>query len=78
MTDTGTTPILSAGLHAMRHNPEIADYFTGNSNRMASFRAMLDLLQIPYPEWAVRTLQGRAARHRAMVADFRRDYPGAR
>jgi hypothetical protein len=75
MTHTGNTPISSAGFQALRENPALADYFQGNSNRMAACRAMLDLLGIPYPEWAKRGLSGRAAHRKQMLADCRRDNP---
>lgn len=78
MTTTGTTPISSAGLHALRTNPHLADYFSGNSNRMAACRLMLELLGIPFPRWAVRDASGRAAQHKAMVAAFRADNPHVR
>ena len=69
--------ISSAGIAALNDNAEIARYFLGNGNRMAACRAMMDVLAIPYPEWAKRNLQGRAAQHREMVAMLRRDYPDA-
>lgn len=78
MTDPGTMPISSAGLYALRNNPDLADYFSGNSNRMAACRAMLDLLRIPYPSWAVRGASGRAANTKAMIAAFRADNPRER
>lgn len=74
----GTTPISSAGLHALRSNPALAEYFSGNSNRMAACRMMLELFDIPFPSWAVRGLQGRAANTKAMIAAFRADNPHAR
>lgn len=78
MTTTGTTPISSAGLYALRNNPGLADYFSANGNRMAACRAMLDLLGIPYPLWAIREASGRASQHKAMVAAFRADNPHER
>lgn len=78
MTEAGTIPISAAGLYALRNNPDLADYFSGNSNRMAACRAMLDLLRIPLPDWAVRGVQGRAAHTKAMVAAFRADNPHER
>lgn len=78
MSEAGTIPISAAGLYALRNNPDLADYFSGNSNRMAACRVMLELLRIPFPDWAVRGLQGRAANNRAMIAAFRADNPRER
>lgn len=75
MTDPSTMLILSAGIHALQNNPAIASYFQGNGNRIAACRAMLDLLGIPYPDWAKRGLSGRAAHRKQMLADCRRDNP---
>jgi hypothetical protein len=75
MTHPGNMPISSAGFQALRDNPALADYFQGNTNRMAACRAMLDLLGIPYPDWAKRGLSGRAAHRKQMLADCRRDNP---
>lgn len=77
MTDPSTMLILSAGFQALQTNPNLAYYFQGNSNRMAACRAMLDLLGIPYPDWAKRGLSGRAAHRKQMLADCRRDNPSA-
>lgn len=77
MTDPSTMLILSAGFQALQSNPNLAYYFQGNSNRMAACRAMLDLLGIPYPDWAKRGLSGRAAHRKQMLADCRRDNPNA-
>ena len=56
-------------------HPGAADYFTRNPHRMAAVRAMLDLLSIPFPEWAERDISGRAAANRNMLATFRADNP---
>lgn len=77
MTTPGTLPISSAGLDALRSDPALADYFQRNRNRMAACRAMLDLLRIPYPDWAQRDISGRGAQHRDMIAMFNRDHSNA-
>lgn len=77
MSPSGNLPISSAGLEALRSDPELADYFRRNRNRMAACRAMLDLLRIPYPDWAMRDISGRGAQHRDMIAMFNRDHPDA-
>ena len=60
-------------------SPEIADYFLGNSNRMAAARVMLDLLDVhPIPDWAVRSPTGRAAIRNAAVQRFKNDHPHER
>jgi hypothetical protein len=55
--------------------PEVIDYFSPNGHRMAAFRATLDLLNIPLPDWAVRGISGRAAARRNTIAAFRQDNP---
>ncbi len=77
MTNPGAPPISSAGFDALRSNPAISDYFRSNRSRMAACRAMLDLLSIPYPDWAHRDISGRGAQHRDMIAMFNRDNPHA-
>ncbi|KTE23899.1 MULTISPECIES: hypothetical protein [unclassified Sphingopyxis] len=78
MTNSGTLPISAAGLDALRNDPGLADYFRRNRARMAACRAMLDLLRIPYPDWALRDISGRGAQHRDMIAMFNRDNPHER
>ena len=55
--------------------PEVIDYFSPNGHRMAAFRATLDLLNIPLPDWAVRGISGRAAARRNTIAAYREDNP---
>lgn len=53
----------------------VADYFTRNPHRLAAARALLDLLSIPLPDWAVRDISGRAAATRNAMRAFRTDNP---
>jgi hypothetical protein len=53
--------------------PEVIDYFSPNGHRMAAFRATLDLLNIPLPDWAIRGISGRAAARRNTIAAYRAD-----
>lgn len=78
MNDPGNPPRLYAGINALQNNPDLAEYFTGNSNRMAAFRAMLDLLCIPYPAWAKRGLSGRAGHRKAVMKACNQDNPHVR
>ena len=55
------------------NNPTVAEYFTRNPHRLAAFRATLDLLSIPLPDWAERDISGRAAATRNAMAAFRAD-----
>jgi hypothetical protein len=57
------------------NNPAVADYFTRNPHRLAACRALLDLLSIPLPSWAVRDISGRAAATRNIMRAFRADNP---
>jgi hypothetical protein len=42
---------------------------------MAAFRAVLELLSIPLPDWAKRDISGRAAARRNVIAAFREEHP---
>ena len=42
---------------------------------MAAFRALLELISIPLPDWAKRDISGRAAARRNVIAAFRDDNP---
>ena len=53
--------------------PGVVDYFSPNAHRMAAFRATLDLLNIPLPDWAIRGISGRAAARRDTIAAYRAD-----
>jgi hypothetical protein len=55
------------------NNPVVHEYFTRNPHRLAAFRATLDLLSIPLPDWAERDVSGRAAATRKTMAAFRAD-----
>ena len=55
-------------------HPGVAAYFTRNPHRMAAVRAMLDLLSIPFPNWAERDISGPGAA-RNMLAAYRADNP---
>ena len=54
----------------------VDDYFTSNPHRLATARAMLDLLSIPFPPWAKRDISGRAAANRDMLSAFHQDRAG--
>lgn len=77
MLPSDTREVSTRGLAAIQQSPKVADYFQSNSNRMAAFRYMLDLLELPHPSWALRKLSGRAAQHKAMTAAYRADNPHA-
>ena len=78
MNDPGTPPQIQAGIYALQNNPDVAAYFTGNDHRIATCRAMLDLLCIPYPDWAKRGLSGRAGHRKAVMQAYNRDNPHVR
>jgi hypothetical protein len=60
------------------NNPAVEAYFTRNTHRIAATRALLDLLEIPAPEWAHRKASGQAAITKAAVARFKADNPQER
>lgn len=78
MTDPTNPTVSAKGLAAFNGNPDLADYFLGNSNRMAACRTMIDLLDIQPPAWALRAPSGRAARAKAVTDALLRDDPYAR
>lgn len=64
---------------ADRLNDErVAEYFRGNDHRIAACRAMISLLDLPCPDWARRSLSGRAAVHKAAINRFKADHPQER
>lgn len=64
----------AASFEKLSH-PGVVEYFSGNSHRIAAFRALLDLLAIPLPDWAKRDLSGRGAASRNLMAAFKADNP---
>lgn len=78
MADPANPTVSAQGLAAFNGNPDLADYFLGNSNRMAACRTIIDLLDIQPPAWALRAPSGRAARTKAVTAALRHDNPYAR
>lgn len=78
MATPDTFAVSARGVAAIQHSPAVIEYFQTNSNRMAAFRYMVDLLEIPHPAWALRKLSGRAAQHKEAVSRFRADNPHAR
>ncbi len=59
-------------------NTDVANYFTGNGHRIAAFRALLDLLSIPHPEWAARSISGTGSTQRKAMLAYRADNPQPR
>jgi len=59
-------------------DPRVADYFRGNAHRLASARALFDLLDLPSPDWARRSLSGRASIHKAAIDRWKADHPHER
>lgn len=78
MNDLGISPQIQAGINALHNNPDVAEYLTGNGHRIATCRAMLDLLCIPYPAWAKRGLSGRAGHRKAIMKACNQDNPHVR
>ena len=68
------TPELSQRLN----RPEVAAYFAGNGHRIAAFRALLDLLSIQHPEWAVRGISGAGSTRRNIMTAYQTDHPKPR
>lgn len=56
------------------NTPGAVEYFSGNAHRMAACRALLELLAVPFPDWAQRDLSGRAAARRDVIAAFREEH----
>ena len=68
----------SDDLAAKLEHPSIATYFTGNGHRIASFRTLLDMLNIPLPTWAARGISGIGPARRDAVAAYQADNPQPR
>ena len=60
-------------LAARLEHPNIAAYFTGNGHRIASFRTLLDILNIPLPQWAARGISGVGSARQDAVAAYQAD-----
>lgn len=65
-------------LAARLEHPSISAYFTGNGHRMAAIRALLDLMNMPYPAWAARGISGVSSAKRNAVVAFIADNPQPR
>ena len=59
-------------------DPRVEQFFNLNKNKQAATRGLLELLGVPLPDWAERSLSGRAAVAKAAVARFRDDNPQER
>ena len=68
----------SVDLAAKLEHPSIAAYFTGNGHRIASFRTLLDILNIPLPHWAARGISGIGSARRDAVSAYQADNPQPR
>jgi len=58
------------------NDPRVEALFTVNRHKLSAARALLDLLDVPPPDWARRNLSGAAARHKAMVDRCKADRHG--
>ncbi|WP_226660579.1 hypothetical protein [Alteriqipengyuania lutimaris] len=56
-------------------DPRVRAFFTQNRHKQAATRALLELLNIPLPDWAERNLSGRAGATQAAMMRFRADNP---
>lgn len=56
-------------------DPRVETYFTRDRHKQAATRGLLELLGVPLPDWAQRSLSGRAAVAKAAVDRFRDDNP---
>lgn len=65
-------------LAARLEHPSISAYFKGNGHRMAAIRALLDLMNMPYPAWAARGISGVSSAKRNAVVAFIADNPQPR
>lgn len=60
------------------NDPQVEEYLSGNRHRLATTRAVLELLEVPLPNWAERNISGRAAVTKAAIERWRDDNPHAR
>lgn len=57
-------------------DPRIEAHFTKNAHKQAATRELLELFDVPLPNWARRSLSGPAARNKAMLDRFKADQHG--
>lgn len=55
-------------------DPRVEDYLTGNRQRLATTRAILELFRIPFPMWAKRSVTGRTNATKAAIERWDADY----
>ena len=56
-------------------DPQVEAFFSSNRHKQSATRGLLDLLGVPLPGWAQRSLSGRAAVTKAAIDRFREDHP---
>jgi hypothetical protein len=67
-----------AYINARLEDPRVEEHFTKDRHKQAATRALLDLLDVPLPSWAERSISGRASVTKAGMERFRQDNPQER
>lgn len=57
-------------------DPRIEAHFLKNAHKQAATRELLELFDVPLPNWARRSLSGPAGRNKAMLDRFKADQHG--
>lgn len=60
------------------NDPKVEEFFSSNRHKQSATRGLLELLDVPLPDWATRNPSGRAAVTKAAVNRFRADHPQER
>ena len=79
MPDNPTTPgeaFALAFISGRLADPKVEAFFTSNRHKQSATRGLLDLLGVPLPSWATRSLSGGAAISKAATDRFRQDQHG--
>jgi hypothetical protein len=57
------------------NHPDVAKYYLGNGHRIAAFRSLLGLLDLPLPDWALRMPSGAAANRVTTMNTYKDETP---
>lgn len=76
--DPAETRLSMMAIADVLNDPQVEEYLAGNRHRLATTRAILEMLQLPFPAWAKRSVTGRTDSTRSLMARFHQDNPHQR
>jgi hypothetical protein len=77
-TDDREAYLAMAYIKARLADPRVEAMFTTNRHKQSATRGLLELFDVPLPDWAERSPSGQAARHKAAIDRFKADNPQER